>query len=83
VRGDLLLEVPPSPTITTVLDALEMRYPMLRGTIRDHGSGTRRAFIRFFACGRDLSHDPLGDPLPEAVASGEEVFHVVGAIAGG
>jgi hypothetical protein len=66
-----------------VLDAVETRYPVLRGTMRDRGSLRRRAFVRFFACGRDLSHDPPDDPLPEAVARGEEPLLVVGAMAGG
>jgi hypothetical protein len=67
----------------TVLDALEARYPMLRGTIRDHVTRKRRPFIRFFACGEDLSHEPPDAALPEAVARGVEPFLVVGAIAGG
>ncbi|MGF1663157.1 MAG: hypothetical protein ACFCVG_11950 [Kineosporiaceae bacterium] len=66
-----------------VLDALEARYPVLRGTMRDHEGRRRRAFVRFFACGRDLSHDPPDDPLPDAVVRGEEPFLVVGAMAGG
>ncbi len=83
IEGELRLEVADTPTITTVLDALESRYPMLRGTIRDHGAETRRAFMRFFACGRDLSHDPPDEPLPDCVISGAEVLCVIGAIAGG
>ncbi len=70
-------------TQRSVLDALEARYPMLRGTIRDHTTLKRRPFLRFFACGEDLSHEPLDAPLPEAVASGAEPYLVVGAIAGG
>jgi molybdopterin synthase sulfur carrier subunit len=66
-----------------VLDALEAGYPMLRGTIRDHVTLRRRAFVRFFACGEDLSHEPPDVPLPEAVAKGTEPFMIVGAIAGG
>jgi hypothetical protein len=66
-----------------VLDALEARYPMLRGTIRDHVTQRRRAFVRFFACGEDLSHDSPDAPLPNAIATGTEPFMVVGAIAGG
>jgi molybdopterin synthase sulfur carrier subunit len=66
-----------------VLDALEARYPMLRGTIRDHVTLQRRPFLRFFACEEDLSHESPGAPLPDAVASGEERFIVIGAIAGG
>lgn len=70
-------------TQRTLLDALEARYPQLRGTIRDHESQRRRAFLRFFACQRDLSHEPADAPLPEEVATGKEPFLVVGAIAGG
>ena len=66
-----------------VLDALEARYPMLRGTIRDHITAQRRPFLRFFACAQDLTHEPADAPLPDAVASGAEPFLVVGAIAGG
>ena len=70
-------------TQRTVLDALEASYPMLRGTIRDHATGRRRAFVRFFACERDLSHEPPDAPLPDAVVTGAEPFLVVGAMAGG
>jgi len=70
-------------TQRAVLDALEARYPMLRGTIRDHGTLKRRAFLRFFACGQDISLDPPDAPLPGEVASGSEPFLVVGAVAGG
>ncbi|MGH3327545.1 MAG: MoaD/ThiS family protein [Streptomycetales bacterium] len=70
-------------TQRVVLDALEVRYPMLRGTIRDQVTGQRRAFVRFFACEQDLSHEPVDTPLPEAVATGVEPFLVVGAMAGG
>lgn len=70
-------------TQRSILDALEERFPMLRGTIRDHGTLQRRPFIRFFANGQDLSHDPPDTPLPDAVVSGAEPFQVVGAIAGG
>ena len=66
-----------------MLDALEARYPALRGTIRDHATRARRPFVRFFACGRDLSHEPADAPLPDEVAEGTEPFLVVGAIAGG
>ena len=83
VESEILLEVADPPTITTVLDALEAGHPMLRGTIRDHGTETRRAFIRFFACGQDLSHDQPDVRLPECVTSGADVLCVVGAIAGG
>ena len=70
-------------TQRSVLDALEARYPMLRGTIRDHARGPRRAFMRFFACEEDLSHEPPDAPLPEAVAAGAEPYLIVGAMAGG
>lgn len=83
VEDDVRLEVAGTPTIASVLDALESRYPALRGTIRDHGTDRRRAFIRFFAAGRDMSHDAPDTPLPETVAGGEDAFCVVGAIAGG
>ena len=66
-----------------MLDALEARFPALRGTVRDHASGKRRPFVRFFAGEEDLSHDAADDPLPDSVATGQEVFYVVGAIAGG
>jgi hypothetical protein len=78
---ELHVESPPTPG--AVLDALEAQYPMLRGTIRDQATRQRRPFIRFFACGRDLSHEPPDAPLPEAVATGAEPFRVVGAMAGG
>lgn len=79
------VEVPVAGSVTleAVLDALEMRYPMLRGTIRDQVSKQRRPFIRFFACGEDLSLEPATNPLPEEVASGREILRVVGAMAGG
>ena len=83
VTGEVCLEVQEPPTQRTVLDALEATYPVLRGTIRDHSTAERRAFIRFFACGRDLTHDPADDPLPDEVAAGDEPFRVVGAMAGG
>ena len=83
VAGEVHLDVAGQVTQGTVLDALEARYPMLRGTIRDHRSGKRRAFVRFFACQQDLSHEPPEAPLPEAVASGAEPYLIVGAMAGG
>lgn len=83
INGDAELEVEGQVTRRAVLDALEARYPMLRGTIRDHVTGERRPFIRFFACEQDLSHEPPDAPLPDAVASGAEPFFVIGAIAGG
>ena len=81
--GEVQIEVSGPPSQRTVLDALEASYPVLRGTIRDHGTKERRDFIRFFACGRDLSLERADDPLPEEVASGAEPFRVVGAMAGG
>jgi len=83
VSGDVELEVKGAVTQRSVLDALEARYPMLRGTIRDHVTLERRPFLRFFACEEDLSHDSPDAPLPDAVASGKEPFIVIGAIAGG
>lgn len=83
VEEEALLEVPPPATREALLDALEARYPMLRGAIRDYGTRKRRAFIRFFACGVDLSHESPDAPLPEAVVRGVEPFLVVGALAGG
>ena len=83
VNGEVQLEVAGPVTQCSVLDALEARYPMLRGTIRDQQSGKRRAFVRFFACQQDLSHEPPEAPLPEAVASGAEPYLIVGAMAGG
>jgi sulfur-carrier protein len=81
--GEITLEIEGAVTQRSVLDALEARYPVLRGTIRDHDTLKRRAFIRFFACEEDLSHESPDAPLPEAVASGKEPFMVIGAIAGG
>ena len=83
VDGEVMLDVRGAVTQRSVLDALEACYPMLRGTIRGHQAGPRRAFIRFFACERDLSHDQPDVPLPEEVASGAEPFLIVGAMAGG
>ena len=83
VTGLVELTIDGPVTQRTVLDALEACYPMLRGTIRDQVTGKRRDFLRFFACERDLSHEPPDSPLPEPVASGREPFLVVGAIAGG
>jgi sulfur-carrier protein len=83
VRGDVELDVEAPATQRSVLDALEARYPMLRGTIRDQVTQQRRPFLRFFACEEDLSQEPPDAPLPDAVASGAEPFIVVGAIAGG
>ena len=83
VEGEVHLEVEGPVTQRSVLDALEARYPMLRGTLRDHVTQQRRPFVRFFACEQDLSHDPPDTPLPDAVVAGSEPFLVVGAIAGG
>ena len=83
VDGEVRLDVPGQVTQGSVLDALERRYPMLAGTIRDHDGGSRRAFIRFFACEQDLSHEPPDAPLPDAVATGAEPYLIVGAMAGG
>lgn len=83
VNGELALDVAGPVTQRAVLDAIEARYPMLRGTIRDHASQRRRDFIRFFACEDDLSHESPDAPLPEPVARGAEPYLVVGAIAGG
>ena len=83
VGGEVELEVAGPITQRSILDALEARYPMLQGTIRDHVTQERRAFVRFFACQEDLSHESPDAPLPDAVASGAEPFLVVGAIAGG
>jgi sulfur-carrier protein len=83
VDGEVELHVEGRPTQRLVLDALEARYPMLRGTIRDQSTQQRRAFVRFFACEEDLSHESPDVPLPDAVAKGTEPFLVVGAMAGG
>ena len=83
VDGEVRLDVDGQPTQRSVLDALEASYPVLRGTIRDYGTAKRRDFIRFFACGEDITLEPADEPLPEDVASGTEVFRVVAAMAGG
>jgi molybdopterin synthase sulfur carrier subunit len=83
VDGEVELDVDGETTQRSVLDALEARYPMLGGTIRDYDTQQRRPFLRFFACGEDLSHDSPDAPLPEAVATGAEPFQIVGAMAGG
>jgi hypothetical protein len=83
VDGEVALDVPGVVTQRAVLDALESSYPVLQGTIRDHGTLKRRPFLRYFACAEDLSHDPPDTPLPAAVASGDEPFLIIGAIAGG
>ena len=83
VEGEVSLDAQERPTLRTVLDALETSYPTLRGTIRDYGTAKRRDFIRFFACGQDITLDSADDPLPDAIASGAEPFRVVAAMAGG
>jgi sulfur-carrier protein len=83
VGSEVQIDVEGQPTLRSVVDALEARYPMLRGTIRDHGTQQRRPFLRFFACEEDLSHESPDAPLPEAVVSGKEPLVVLGAIAGG
>ena len=83
VRDEVEVEVPGPVTRAAVLDALEARYPMLKGTIRDHATKVRRPFIRFFACEEDYTHEPADAPLPAAVADGREPYLVVGAMAGG
>lgn len=83
IKGEVELDVAAPPTVRTVVDALEARYPMLRGTIRDHVTGVRRPFLRFFACQEDWSHESVDTPLPEAIASGKEPLLIIGAIAGG
>ncbi|HZP43363.1 MAG TPA: MoaD/ThiS family protein [Candidatus Binatia bacterium] len=83
VGGEVTLEVAPPVSQRAVLDALESRYPMLRGTVRDQVTLRRRPYVRFFACAQDLSHEPPDAPLPDAVATGAEPFLIVGAMAGG
>ena len=83
VSREFDLQVDGAPTHRAVLDALEARYPVLRGTLRDHGTLKRRPFIRFFACNQDLTHEPPDTPLPDAVVNGEEPYMIVGAMAGG
>lgn len=83
VDGEVALELPPPVTQRRLLDALEARLPVLRGTIREHATQARRPFVRFFACQQDLSHEAPDEPLPAAVASGTEPFVILGALAGG
>ena len=83
VDGEVSLDAEEAPTQRSVLDALEAKYPVLRGTIRNHGTAKRRDFIRFFACGQDITLESPDEPLPEQVSSGGEVFRVVAAMAGG
>ena len=83
VNGEVTIEVEGTPTLRALLDAIEEKYPMLRGTIRDHTTHKRRAFLRFYACGQDMSHEPPDITLPEAVVLGKEPFLIIGSIAGG
>ncbi|MPY78234.1 MAG: hypothetical protein GEV04_07015 [Actinophytocola sp.] len=83
VNGEVVLDVDGEASVSSVLEALEGRYPVLRGTIRDQNTGKRRAFVRYFACEQDLSHDPADTPLPKQVIAGEEPLLIVGAMAGG
>ena len=83
VGDEVQIDLNGSATVRAVLDVLEEKYPMLRGTIRDHVTQQRRPLVRFFACGEDISHDPLDTPLPNAIATGAEPFFIMGAIAGG
>lgn len=83
VDGEVALDLDGAVTCAAILDALEARYPMLCGTIRDHVTRKRRPLVRFFACSEDVTHDPSDAPLPQAIASGAEPFRIVGAIAGG
>ena len=83
IKGEVTLDVTGPVTVRSVLDVLEAKYPMLEGTIREHGTGKRRAFLRFFACEEDLSHESPDALLPEAIANGKEPLLVIGAIAGG
>jgi hypothetical protein len=83
IEGELELDVPSPATVGGVLDALEARFPVLRGTVRDHGTLKRRPFVRFFACKEDMSLEPPETPLPEEVVNGKEPFLIIGAMAGG
>ena len=83
VSGEVELEIDGAVTRRSILDALEVRFPMLRGTIRDHVGGERRPLLRFFACGEDVTHEPADAPLPDPIALGKEPFYIIGAIAGG
>ena len=83
VNGEVQLQLNGANTTAALIDALEAKYPMLRGTIREHGTQRRRALVRFFACGEDISHAPLENALPAEIANGTEPFIIIGAIAGG
>jgi len=80
---EIQIDLNGSATVRAIIDAIEEKYPMLRGTIRDHETQKRRPLVRFFACGEDISHDPLDTPLPDSIAKGTEPFFIMGAIAGG
>jgi molybdopterin synthase sulfur carrier subunit len=83
VGDEVHVDLNGSTTVRAIIDAIEEKYPMLRGTIRDHETQKRRPLVRFFACGEDISHDPLDTPLPDSIAKGTEPFFIMGAIAGG
>lgn len=83
IDDEVTVDLNGSATVRTVLDALETKYPMLRGTIREHDTLKRRSLVRFFACGEDISHEPPNVPLPDPIATGDEPFLIIGAIAGG
>ncbi|HSM24898.1 MAG TPA: MoaD/ThiS family protein [Anaerolineaceae bacterium] len=83
VGKEIEIDIEGTFTISCILDSLEKEYPMLKGTIRDHITGERRPYLRFFACGEDFSHWPVSETLPEKISSGEEVFRIVGAMSGG
>ena len=83
VGDEVTVNLTGAGTVKSLLDALEQKYPVLRGTIRDHGTLKRRPLVRFFACGEDISHEPADTPLPDAIMKGDEPFFVMGAIAGG
>ena len=83
IEGEILLDIKGTATQRTLLDALELRFPMLTGTIRDHGTQKRRPFLRFYACQEDLSHGSPDEPLPEPVVAGKEPFLIIGSVAGG
>jgi sulfur-carrier protein len=83
VGDEVHVDLNGSATVSAIIDAIEAKYPMLRGTIRDHGTQKRRPLVRFFACGEDISHEPFDTPLPDRIAKGDEPFFVMGAIAGG
>lgn len=83
IDGEVALAIEGPATIGSVIDAIELRFPMLTGTLREHGTGKRRAYVRYFACSRNLSHEPFSSPVPDEVVAGKEPFIVLGAISGG